>query len=234
MGNIDNTFASFKVQHTFDVVGNNQDPHLCFELDEQHVLSTVFGTRNAEHFVFEIAEIEDSQSVVPVRRRTDMQRSTNGVILKLGPISRGETIEVIANLHIFGRQVGLNQIIFDFPFQPETGNSMLSLNCNILNNQNLLNTRISKNSSQFSGSTLIVTESMISNQISIIIETRDPIKSSGIPAVIRGKRYIGLGLKAPPASQSDNSSSELIVLIDNSGSMSGEEDKMRCDVRKGR
>jgi uncharacterized protein YegL len=222
MGNIDNCFASFKVQHTFDVIRNNPDPNLCFELDEPHILSTVFGTRNAEHFVFEIAEIQDTQTVVPVRRRTDMRRSTNGVILKLGPLSQGETIEVIANLHVFGRQTGLNQIIFDFPFQSETGNSMISLNCNILNNQELLNANIANISSHFSGSVLIVTESMISNRLSIVIETKDPIKPFAIPAKIRGKQYIGLGLKAPPAPESDNSASELIILIDNSGSMSGE------------
>jgi uncharacterized protein YegL len=221
-GNIDNAVASFKVHHTFDVVGANQDANLCFELEEQHILSTVFGTRNAEHFIFEVAEIKNNQSVTSIQRRTDLKRSTNGVILKLGPLSQGETIDVIASLHVFGRQIRLDRIIFDFPFEPESGTAMLSLNCSILNNQDLLNANIPNVLSHFSGSTLIVTETLILDRLSIVIETRDPLKSSAVPAVIRGKQYIGLGLKAHPVPQSENSACELIVLIDNSGSMCGE------------
>jgi methionyl aminopeptidase len=219
-GNIDSAFASLNIRQTFTGVREVAEPHLSFEMDEHHILSTVSMTQNDDNYEYEVAEVCDPKLLYTVRRRRDMQRSINEVILKTKSITNHQNIEVKANLHVIGHQGRPNQIIFDLPFQGKNCPVSLSVNCNITNNQPITNVLISQVQAQFSGSILTVSNVNISERITITIETHDPIEPSAIKTTIREKQYIGLLLQAPR--RSTPPPVELIVLVDNSGSMSGD------------
>jgi hypothetical protein len=221
-GHIDNAIASLKVVEIFEVIADTIDPSLSFALEDHHVLSIVSVRKGNEIYAYEVCEVPRSESIFSVPKTTEIQRSINRVILKIGAIKRGQHIEVTANVHIMGLLHRVNEIIFSLPFQPGSASPILSLNIIVKNNQVIATVIVPDIQSTFSDSRLIVSGVPFSDQLSVVVQTPDPIVSSAITAVIRGKRYIGL---APRARLGDiqGYTAELIVLIDNSGSMCGKE-----------
>jgi hypothetical protein len=235
-GYIDNGYASFQLVMTFRSEGPDS-PQGTFIMDvqEHHIVSTIYAKHGQYEYIYQYREV--SKVIETLQSQShDIRRSIYRVAIRIGPVAKDEDIQVVTDITTLGHLIAPNQVAFDFPVHVECGPTVMSIDADVISNQPIKTVIVPSLQSQFAGSRLIVRGETISNQLSIVVETCDPIMPSAITAVIRGQRYIAYGLLPVQEKLAQPLTAEFLIVLDNSWSMnedsgSGRGPKLDCAKR---
>jgi serine/threonine protein kinase len=224
LGHVDNGMASFQTILAFIPEVDHPDAILIIEAEEHHTVSKIFvkpGIPGTNGYLYHFRELTQFTKTFD-RRTDDIKRSIHRVAIRIGQIIKGSNIDVTIVISTRGRLVTPNLIMFDLPVHLQCGSTPVTLDIQVKNNQQINTVTVPTLKTHFTDSRIRCCDEPLSQQFSMIVETCEPIAPSAITAVIRGKRYFALCLRpAHIQLQSAPLESELLIILDNSFSMSG-------------
>jgi Mg-chelatase subunit ChlD len=221
-GSIVDSFCTLEVTQRFvNKWGTDTECAVLMQGTDGYVIYDIQIVKGTEALVFNIRGLDDDQ-LTRIGQYNTMAfgKSTNDILLNIGVVPQDVIVQLQYGISFTGRISSPMELVFEFPYDEKNANTTAFMDVSVDNAAGVASATLEGCGSTFSGGRLTFSKQTITDQPIVRVRTQNEQTSTGIATVVGQDRYIGLSII--PTIAGGEIKSEIVCLVDCSGSMAGE------------